>query len=93
MTPSREWTDAELAELQRLDGAGHDADRIADLLDRSTDEIRDHLSIVRAREGSVPGPDPADLEWNGPDEEGDVPPPSGRADDDPGAWVHSEQGH
>jgi len=86
----REWTDVDLALLRRLDSAGHGIGEIARRMDREEASILDHLSVLRAREGEIPGPDPAALEWNGPDEEGDVAPPTGRAEDDPSAWVHSE---
>ncbi|MGF7148897.1 hypothetical protein FHS96_002525 [Sphingomonas zeicaulis] len=44
--------------------------------------------------GSTPTPaplperEPLDDDWMGPDEEGDVIPPTGRPDDDKSAWVH-----
>lgn len=85
-----EWTDADLALLQSLDAAGAPMEQIARRLGRTEEAIVSHLPIVRSREGTLPIPQrsPADNEWHGPDEEGDVPPPTGRADDDPAAWVH-----
>ena len=44
-----------------------------------------------------PGPaappprEPLDDDWLGPDEEGDVIPPTGRPDDDSAAWVHVDE--
>lgn len=35
-----------------------------------------------------PAREPLDDDWMGPDEEGDVIPPTGRPDDDSSAWVH-----
>jgi len=85
-----EWTNADLALLQSLDAAGTPIQQIARRLGRTEDAIVSHLPIVRSRKGTLPIPQPAagDPEWHGPDEEGDVPPPTGRADDDPAAWVH-----
>jgi len=91
---SEEWTAADLQRLQRLDAAGMSIADIAHELGRSDAAISDHLAIVRARAGSIPTPlaDKAtELEWNGPDEEGDVPPPTGRQADDSAAWVHSDK--
>ena len=43
--------------------------------------------------GPAPPPrEPLDDDWMGPDEEGDVLPPTGRPDDDSGAWVHVSGG-
>jgi hypothetical protein len=46
-------------------------------------------AAVRAQLDREPPITAPPLEWNGPDEEGDVLPPAGRIDDDPSAWVHS----
>ena len=86
-----EWTDADLALLQSLDAAGTPLAQIARRLGRSEAAIEDHLTIVRARHGTLPVPEaePGPPSWHGSDEEGDVrPPEGGRADDDPAAWVH-----
>ena len=93
MMMAEEWTSAELARLQSLDAEGVSVSGIAASMGRSAAAIRDQLPIVRARQGAVPipvKPGAGGLEWNGPDEEGDVPPPTGRSDDDPAAWVHSD---
>lgn len=93
----KEWTDTDLDILQSMDAAGVPIDQVARRLGRSEADIRDHLSVVRARTGAVPFPgervhraedDHADQDWKGPDEEGDAPLPSGRRADDPSAWVH-----
>lgn len=88
-----EWTDADLALLQSLDAAGTPIARIARRLGRDEAAVEDHLVIARARKATIPTPEPAASapEWNGPDEEGDVPPPSGRRDDDRAAWVHADR--
>ncbi|MDB5687538.1 MAG: hypothetical protein JWR77_2127 [Rhizorhabdus sp.] len=86
-----EWTDADLALLQSLDAAGNPVELIARRLGRTEQAIEDHLSIARAREGTLPVPDGQpgrDGDWHGPDEEGDVTPPQGWRDDDKAAWVH-----
>lgn len=90
MTDS-EWTEADLDLLQSLDAAGTPIDQIARRLGRTTAAIERHLAVARERKGSlpVPGRDEEGAEWNGPDEEGDVEPPSGRPPDDAAAWVHS----
>lgn len=93
MPDDKEWTDADLAILQSLDAAGTDLSIIARRLGRSDDATADKLPIARARLNPLPtpaaGPDDKD-EWLGPDEEGDVEPPSGLNDADPSAWVHRE---
>ncbi|PTD20007.1 hypothetical protein CV103_12605 [Sphingomonas fennica] len=87
-----EWTDTDLDLMQSMDAAGMAPDVIARRLGRSEAAIRDHLPIVRARTGAVPYPGESPRrpgqDWQGPDEEGDVPLPDGRRADDPAAWVH-----
>ncbi|ATE64809.1 hypothetical protein [Rhizorhabdus dicambivorans] len=85
-----EWTDADLALLQSLDAAGTPIEQIARRLGRDPQAIEAHLPIARARKGVIPVPEPraSAPRWNGPDEEGDVGPPSGRDEADPSAWVH-----
>lgn len=91
------WTDTDLDILQSMDAAGLPIDQMARRLGRSEADIGDHLAIVRARTGAVPFPgervhhadeDRAERSWEGPDEEGDVPLPSGGRADDSAAWVH-----
>jgi hypothetical protein len=86
-----EWTDADLDLLQSLDAAGTSSEQIARRLGRSVEAIEAHLRVAREREGILPVPqrDPDEGDWNGPDEEGEVQPPTGRPLDDPAAWVHS----
>jgi hypothetical protein len=88
-----EWTDGELARLRSLAEAGPSVSDMARELGRSEAAIRERLAIEQARRRATPAKaaSGAALEWNGPDEEGDVPPPTGRADDDPAAWVHSDR--
>ena len=88
-----EWTDADLALLQSLDAAGVPLDQIARRLGRETAAIEDHLAIARAREATIPAPiaAPGPADWNGPDEEGDVTPPSEGRADDAAAWVHADK--
>lgn len=88
-----EWTDADLALLHSLDAAGVPIAQIARRLGRDAASIEARLPIARAREGSIPVPDAriAAPEWNGPDEEGDVSPPSGRDAADWAAWVHIDK--
>ncbi|WP_340316532.1 helix-turn-helix transcriptional regulator [Rhizorhabdus argentea] len=90
-----EWTEADLELVQRLDVAGASVAEIARRLGRSEHAIRDHLPIVRARLGTPPTPRGGDNEeqgWFGPDEEGDVPPPSEGQQDKLAAWVHNDPG-
>lgn len=87
-----EWTDADLDLLQSMDAAGLPIDQMARRLGRDKAAIEDHLPIVRARTGAVPFPGErvprSHQDWEGPDEEGEVPLPDGRRADDPAAWVH-----
>lgn len=87
-----EWTAADLDLLQSMDAAGLPIDQMARRLGREQSAIEDHLPIVRARKGSVPFPgervNRSEQDWEGPDEEGDVPLPDGRRADDSAAWVH-----
>lgn len=87
-----EWTDTDLALLQSLDAGGAPIDQIARRLGRDEADVRDHLGIVRARSGPVPypgeGPQNNEHCVSGSDEEGDVPPPTGRSLHDRAAWVH-----
>jgi hypothetical protein len=78
-----QWTSGEIEILRSLAAAGRSPAEIAPRLDRTESSVRAQL----AQEDSQPAP----LEWNGPDEEGDVPPPTGRDDDDPAAWVHIDR--
>lgn len=86
-----EWTDTDLALLQSLDAGGTPIDQIARRLGRDEAAVRDHLTIVRARNGPVPfpgeGPRNDEHPASGSDEEGDVPPPTGRPLNDKAAWV------
>lgn len=77
------WTSGEIEILMGLATAGRSPAEIAPRLGRTEASVRARLALEDARPA-------APLEWNGPDEEGDVPPPTGRADDDPAAWVHSD---
>jgi hypothetical protein len=78
-----QWTSGEIEILRGLAAAGRTPAEIAPRMGRSEQSVRERLD----RESP---PSAAPLEWNGPDEEGDVQPPTGRADDDTGAWVHSD---
>lgn len=78
-----QWTSGEIEILRGLAAAGRTPAEIAPRLGRSEQAVREQLD----RESP---PSVAPLEWNGPDEEGDVLPPTGRAGDDPAAWVHSD---
>nr|WP_047169876.1 hypothetical protein [Sphingomonas sp. Y57] len=78
------WTSGEIEILRSLAAAGRSAAEIAPRLGRTESSVVAQLS----REMVLP---PSAPEWNGPDEEGDVVPPIGRADDDPAAWVHSDR--
>lgn len=88
----REWTDTDLDLLQSMDAAGLPIDQMARRLGRDAAAIEGRLPIVRARRGAVPFPGERVHrerdDWEGPDEEGDVPLPDGRRADDPAAWVH-----
>lgn len=77
------WTSGEIEILRGLAAAGRTPAEIAPRIGRSEQAVRARLD----RESPLSA---APLEWNGPDEEGDVQPPTGRADDDPAAWVHSD---
>jgi predicted transcriptional regulator len=77
------WTSGEIEILRGLAAAGRSPDEIAPRLGRTETSVRAQLAREKAPSATPP-------EWNGPDEEGDVLPPTGRADDDPAAWVHSE---
>ena len=87
-----DWTDTDLDLLQSMDAAGLPIDQMARRLGRSEAAICDHLTIVRNRQGAVPFPGErihrTDQDWEGPDEEGDVPLPKGGRADDTAAWVH-----
>lgn len=88
-----EWTEADLELVQRLDAAGAPVAEIARRLGRSEHAVQDHLPIVRARLGTPPMPRGSDDDaqgWFGPDEEGDVPPPSENQQDKLAAWVHND---
>ena len=89
-----EWTDADLALLQSLDAAGVPIEQIARRLGRDAEAVESRLPIARGRKATIPVPEAriADPEWNGPDEEGDVNPPSGRDAADRAAWVHIDKG-
>jgi len=89
MTSESEWTEEYRNELRRLDRSGATVRAIADELGRSEGDVANALAAIR-RSDARQNADPSQLEWNGPDEEGDVQPPSGRPDDDPAAWVHSK---
>lgn len=78
-----QWTSGEIEILRSLAAAGRSPAEIAPRLGRTEVSVRAQLDRVAAIRA-------APLEWNGPDEEGDVLPPTGRADDDPSAWVHSD---
>ena len=92
MTKDAEWTETDLALLQSLDAADEQLAMIARRLGRTEDAIVAKLPVARARQPTLPIPIRDDAGgWLGPDEEGDVPPPTGRAEDDPAAWVHSKQ--
>lgn len=78
------WTSGEIEILWGLAAAGRSPAEIAPRLGRTEASVRAQLALEKA-------PTVAKPEWNGPDEEGDVLPPSGRADDDPAAWVHSDR--
>ncbi|KQX19281.1 MULTISPECIES: hypothetical protein [unclassified Sphingomonas] len=82
--PADEWTSGEIEILRGLAAAGRSPAEIAPRLGRSEASVRAQLSLEDGRPAAPP-------EWNGPDEEGDVPPPTGRASDDPAAWVHSDR--
>jgi len=88
-----EWTQADLELVQQLDTAGAPVSEIARRLGRREQAIQDHLPIVRARHGTPPiprGSDDDEQAWFGPDEEGDVPPPSEGQQDQIAAWVHDD---
>lgn len=76
------WTSGEIEILRSLATAGRSPAEIAPRLGRTEASVRARLALEDGRPA-------APAEWNGPDEEGDVPPPTGRAEDDPAAWVHS----
>jgi hypothetical protein len=91
MTIDAEWTDTDLALLQSLDAADTPLAMIARRLGRSEDALAAKLPEARARPQTLPIPHrDAEGEATGPDEEGEVPPPTGREADDLAAWVHND---
>lgn len=91
MTADAAWTETDLALLQSLDAADTPLAMIARRLGRSEDALVAKLPEARARRQTLPTPGrEGTVNWNGPDEEGDVTPPTARDDDDPAAWVHSD---
>ncbi len=91
MTTDADWTETDLALLQSLDAADTPLAMIARRLGRPEEALVAKLPEARARPQTLPTPwrDEED-EAVSPDEEGEVPPPTGRDGDDPAAWVHSD---
>jgi hypothetical protein len=74
-----DWTGEDLDRLRALEAEGLSLAVIADRLGRTVNDVQDRLTLIHAG-SNVPS--------YGPDEEGDVPVPSGPRSDDPAAWAH-----
>ncbi|SNT08401.1 hypothetical protein SAMN06295912_13816 [Sphingomonas laterariae] len=91
-TSDGDWTKTDLDLLHSMDKAGLPVDQMARRLGRTEDAIAGHLAEVRARTGPVRFPGErihsTRQDWQGPDEEGDAPLPTGKRADDTATWVH-----
>ena len=81
----RPWTAEELERLREISGGGASPEAIARLLERDQADVEERLAILA--HSSMGRTEPS----MGPDEEGDVIPALGREEDDPAAWVHSNE--
>jgi hypothetical protein len=87
-----EWTRMDLDLIHSMTQGGATIEQVARRLGRPEADIEAILPTALARDSAVPV-QPADHganNWFGADEEGDVPPPTGRPLDDPAAWVHTD---
>ncbi|RVT90435.1 hypothetical protein [Sphingomonas crocodyli] len=88
-----EWTPADLDLIQSLDKAGEPVAVISRRVGRAEHLVEAALPDVRKRPQKLPTPARREVDdWLGPDEEGEVLPPSGPVDDDHAAWVHGKPG-
>ncbi|WP_129586168.1 hypothetical protein [Sphingomonas montana] len=87
-----EWTRMDLDLIHSMVEGGGTTEQIARRLGRTEADIDAILPTALARDSAVPVQDAGHgaNKWFGADEEGDVPPPTGRPLDDPAAWVHTD---
>jgi short-subunit dehydrogenase len=85
------WTDTDLDLLHSLNEGGATQEQMARRLGRPVSEIHRVLPTVQSRPDRIPvqTADHGANAWFGADEEGDVPPPTGRPLNDTAAWVHT----
>ncbi|MFD1952051.1 hypothetical protein ACFSGX_14855 [Sphingomonas arantia] len=87
-----EWTQMDLDLVHSMLEGGATPEQIARRLGRTEADIAAIRPTALAHDSAVPVQDAnhGANAWFGADEEGDVPPPTGRPLDDPAAWVHTD---
>ena len=83
------WTGRELDLVREMHARALPPQDIAARLGKSVEDVVDRMALMHLVE--VPGGRPP-IRTYGADEEGDVVPVMGGADDDPAAWVHVAPG-